>query len=175
MSIRTLSAFAVARNLSARPDRHGPTAVDAGEVARPTVDPAKENEAPTVPSLLAKLVPTEILALYTVFLGAISTLINEQDPLAVVRWFGFALLVVGSVAWFWIDYMNKGGPGTRKPWLEAAGMFVAAVALGLSMPESPLYLVVQGAGALGAVILLGFLALVINSLISLKLAKPAIT
>lgn len=173
MSVRTLSAYAVARNRASESPDQPLSVVDTGEVTLPTDDPATAEEPPTVPTLLAKLVPTEILSLYTVLLGGLSTAITDENPLLAPRWAAFGLLVLFSAGFTWFTYVRKAGESARMPLLELLGVTVAAIGLGLSMPESPLYEVAPGAGALAWVLVVGFAALGINAMISVALKKPA--
>ncbi|WP_156165034.1 hypothetical protein [Demequina silvatica] len=172
MSVHTLAGFAAAR--TATPYEVPMTQEASGE-SPPAPGVKQTGEPPTTGALLAKLVPTEVLAVYTPLVGAISPFVTEDNPMMFERWAAFGLLVGGSVAWFLASYRIKAPEATRFPLTELLGLFTAATALGLVMPESPFYGIVEQPerAAFGAAFV-GAVGLLVNSMIALRMKMPSV-
>ncbi|WP_062465815.1 hypothetical protein [Demequina maris] len=172
MSVNTLAGFAAAR--TATPHEVPMTQEASGE--SPAAPGMKATgEPPTTGALLAKLVPTEVLAVYTPLVGAISPFVTPERPLMFERWCAFALLVGGSVAWFLASYRLKAPTTKRFPLVELLGLLTAASALGFVMPQSPYYGIVDDPirAAIGAAFV-GAVGLLVNSIIALRMKMPSV-
>jgi hypothetical protein len=122
---------------------------------------------------------------YTAFIAVLAQLTKPSaddlhpDQLLLYRWLGFAVLVGGTAAFSYVSYRKKATaakqPGQTKgigsPLLEVSALTVAAIAWGLSTPESPLLTKLDGVHGLVSLALISLVAVVINAI----LAKPMTT
>lgn len=173
MSIRTISTYAMVRNV--RP----PTAADSGDAARGAQADVARGAAgepgaePKIMTLLAKLVPTELLAPYIALIGVISPHITPERSFIGVRWAAVAVVALAAGAWTWLGYTQMAPSGARRPVPETIGVVVAALGVTLSMPASPLYHDRDPAEATVYGTSIAALAVVVNSFVSRYLQKPA--
>ena len=177
MSISTLAALAVARNLP--PTTAGkprPTKQDAGESVAPS---AKADEKASLTTILAKTVPTGLVAAYTAFIAGVTEQVDKPtkkvpspDLYTGYRWVGFAVLVGASVALFLASYLSKADADHRKiPVPELLSILIVATAWGLAVPESPI--LASGDKQLPLLLLITFAAVAINGVLAQLMRKPA--
>lgn len=92
--------------------------------------------------VLIAAIPTEVLALYTGLVTAITVNISSDagaDRHLFMRWILYAVGFCGIVAWLGVNYVRGQHPKTRRfPFAETAAAVVAFAAWGLVMPGSPL-------------------------------------
>jgi len=172
MSISSLTAVGVARN------RRTPNKSDTGEV---TEDSLANKEGASLGALLIKQVPTGMVAAYMAVTAATVELIDETSPeapqpdvLLVYRWGGLIVLVIGSMVLTYLTYRSKADTGARRPVAEVLGVGVAAAGWGLVMPESPALAQASGDRGTALVLLIGFLAVVVNLIIATRLKSTTL-
>lgn len=171
MSIPSLTALAVARNLRA------PTKADAGVA---TVEAAAAEKPPTLPEILAKTVPVGLVSAYTAFVAVVAEVVAEPTPanptpeqFLTLRWLALALLVVLAAVLTLVNYRKKAGVEARFPALELAAVTVASAAWGLGVPESPLLATVDRSEGLILIALIGFVGVGLNAVLSGLMRRPS--
>jgi len=122
--------------------------------------------------ILAKTVPVGLLGAYTAFIATVTVLTKAEpgqpapDPMIVLRWGGFALLVVFAAVLTYAAYRSAStAPASstartpRVNLLEIGAVTVTTVAWGLGTPESPLLASIPdklwGAGIVALIVLAG--------------------
>ncbi|MFB9314019.1 hypothetical protein [Nocardioides plantarum] len=146
----------------------------------PSDPPGDGGKKPSLPELLAKSLPTEIIVPYTAFIAVLAQLTKptaddpHPDQLLLYRWLGFAVLVGGTAALSYVSYRKKATaakqPSQAKdigsPLVEASALTVSAIAWGLSIPESPLLTKLDGVEGVVSLALVSLVALVINAVLA---------
>lgn len=175
MSVRSLGTLAAVRDVKA------PKKGDMGKGKARTDDtpPPDNAKTPTLLDLLVTLVPTELVAPYTLTVGVIVGLIDKPttknpkpDDFAEGRVLLFIALLVLTAAYIYIDKRSKESR-KRLPLPEIIGGVVAAAAWGLVMPMSPLETILDGKQPAVAAAVIAFVALGINAVIAKALKRPA--
>jgi hypothetical protein len=169
MSVRTLGTLGAVR------DQQAPKK---GDIGKGVGDP-EEAQAPTLGDLLVTIVPTELVAPYTLAAGVIVGLIDKPtaqtpnpDEFAVWRWLLFIALLLITAAYVAVDKMKK-QPRRRFPLPEVSGAVVAAAGWALVLPMSPLEPHLSGKQPALASAVFAFIALGIGAVIAQALKAPA--
>jgi hypothetical protein len=138
MSVSSLTTLAALRETA--PSRK-PKKQEIGKV--PSDHPAADEPA-GISDVLAKQVPTELIAPYTALTAAIvgavakpTTKNRHPDQLAGWRWAAFVLLLVSVLLVVWFGKRQKSGTW-RFPFVAALAGICAAAAWAFLMPGSPL-------------------------------------
>lgn len=170
MSLSSLTTLAVIRD-SAPPKK--------GDIGKAKTEPEKDKVA-SLPDLLVTLVPTELVAPYTVAAAGVVGAIDDPsvtnphpDEFTVIRWLLFAGLIATVAVWVWADKRRKPGAGTRFPLPELIGAVVAAGGWALALPMSPLAAHLDGEILIVIPIAVAFFALAINIAIAKVLQSGA--
>jgi hypothetical protein len=138
MSVSSLTTIAAIRETapSRTPKKH--------EIGKVPTAHAQAEEPAGVADVLAKQIPTELIAPYTALtaaiVGAVATPTKTHphpDQLAGWRWAAFALLVASVILVVWFGKRQKTG-GWRFPFIPVLAGVLAAVAWAFLMPGSPL-------------------------------------
>jgi hypothetical protein len=139
VSVASLTTIAAIRETAA--SGQGPTKREIGKV--PPAHP-KAGERAGVTDVLAKQIPTELIAPYTALTAAIVGAIAKPskknpspDQLAGWRWAAFALLVGSVILLVWWGKQQKTGTWTF-PLIPVVAGVVSAVFWAFLMPGSPL-------------------------------------
>jgi hypothetical protein len=167
MSVSALATLAVSRRQRTPKKDDLGRAVSADIPLTPagrTSAEAISGSQPTLPDLLAVMVPTPFVGGYTaVVAGMVALDLPHSNSVTALRFGVLAVLVAAVFAYTRFAYVTKSNevdvtPGT--PWLEMSGAAVIALGWGLSSPGSPLEaLRLHGVGVAGPLVC-GFVALV---------------
>lgn len=146
MSVSSLTTIAAAR-------AEGKTSTGAasparkpqkGEIGKVPTDDARAQEDASVADVLAKQIPTELIAPYTAFTAAIVGAVAKPtkakpnpDQLAVWRWLAFALLIGSVIALVWTGKAVKSNSWAFPVLPVVAGVLAAALWAFIT-PGSPL-------------------------------------
>jgi hypothetical protein len=140
MSIGTLATVGVARDTKAVRRR------DAGKAKATAPD-----EAAKTRDMVLAAIPVEVVGPYTFLVTVLIGLIDVEkgehlDQFETARWALYALAVVGTCFFVWDTVRRKRARGGWKPVpaLEVASAGVAAAVWGLTVPESPLAIRLNG-------------------------------
>lgn len=165
MSIGSLTGVALARNSAGKT-----TKADSGELPKDAPD---AQETASISALLAKQVPTGMVASYTAVTAAIVEIValepSSTDLMLPYRWAAFAVLVLGSLVLTYVSYRAKATRSARFPIAELVGVGTAAAGWGLVIPDSPLLAGADGRSGLALVAVVGFLATVVSTIVAKRL------
>jgi hypothetical protein len=170
MSIRGVATLAHVRN--------SPGDVKRSEVGKATGSEGAKDA--TLPDILVTLVPTGLVAPYTLAITAIAGIVDKAtrkhphpNQYVGLRWGIFAALVVLTIGFVLATYYSKHPRPERFPWLELAAVTLAAAAWGLATPESALFVAVTGNLKAVLPVLIGAGGAGILAVLSQVLRKPA--
>ena len=133
MSLQALNTIAAERDQD----------VPKKKTSKRTAPQAQDAESPlSKTDILIAAIPTEVLALYTGLVTAITVNISNNagaDKHLLMRWILYVAGFCGIVAWLGVNYMRGSHSKKRRfPFAETAAAIVAFAAWGLVMPGSPL-------------------------------------
>ena len=142
MSVSSLTTIATVREAAAR--SRTPERPKKGQIGKvPTGHDDADKDA-GISDVLAKQIPTEIIAPYTVLTAALVGAVGKPttknphpDQLAGWRWAAFALLVASVILVVWAGKAQKSGTWNFPLVAVTAGV-LSAVAWAFLMPASPL-------------------------------------
>jgi hypothetical protein len=146
MSLASLTTLAAKRD-----EKPAQADITRGDLGRGT-DDDKDEEA-KFRDVLLSLVPTAIVAPYTFIITAIAGLVDdpttavpEPDDYALGRWVTLGVAVGLATYAILKGYYDKRPEGSKRsfPLAEFTGGLVATVVWGLTIPESPLIVMLEG-------------------------------
>jgi hypothetical protein len=151
MSVSSLTTMAAVRDAEAR--KPEPRKLKKGEIGKVPSSHAKANDPAGITDVLAKQIPTELIAPYTALtaaiVGAVAKPTKEHphpDQLAGWRWAAFVLLIASVIVMVWVGKQQKSGTWTFPAIAVTAGVLVA-VAWAFLTPGSPLIPYLHGKNA----------------------------
>lgn len=172
MSISSTARLAIARD-SGSPTR--------GNLGRG--NPSESGDAAKMRDVLAAMVPTELIAPYTLAIAIWAGMVDDPTPAVphptqylIGRWITFGALVALSLVSVFVAYKTRKQAkvkARRFPFLELLGTLVAAVAWGLSTPESPVLAALDGKMKAAIPVLLAAAGAAFLGVMSPLLKKPA--
>lgn len=135
MSISTLTTLGAAR------DDRTPKKSDAGKAPEGSTDQARITDA------LVSSIPTEVVSAYTAAVAVVVGYIDPEenthpDMFKTLRWWMFVALIAITAASIYFSFRAKSQQ--RQPVAEVAAGVLAAAIWGLSLPESPLSVSLNG-------------------------------
>jgi hypothetical protein len=142
MSVSSLTTIATVREAAARTEK--PQRPKKGQIGKVPTGHADADKDAGITDVLAKQIPTELIAPYTALTAALVGAVAKATPknphpdqLAGWRWAAFALLVASVISVTWAGKAQKSGTWNFPLVAVTAGV-LSAVAWAFLMPGSPL-------------------------------------